>query len=139
MVIARKQKFVSEMKENELFDWAAKCGFAVTICDCNASVIYMNEKSKATFAKYGNIIGSSLKGCHSPKSWEMIQKLLSTGSSNSYTITKNGINKLIHQTPWFTEDPEKGILLPDGRIVGGLVELSIELPADMPHYNRDAQ
>lgn len=127
------------MKENELFDWAAKCGFAVTICDCNASVIYMNEKSKATFAKYGNIIGSSLKGCHSPKSWEMIQKLLSTGSSNSYTITKNGINKLIHQTPWFTEDPEKGILLPDGRIVGGLVELSIELPADMPHYNRDAQ
>ncbi|MBE6229215.1 MAG: PAS sensor protein [Bacteroidales bacterium] len=127
------------MKENELFDWAAKCGFAVTICDCNASVIYMNEKSKATFAKYGNIIGSSLKGCHSPKSWEMIQKLLSTGSSNSYTITKNGINKLIHQTPWFTEEPAKGILLPDGRIVGGLVELSIELPADMPHYNRDAQ
>ena len=127
------------MKENELFDWAAKCGFAVTICDCNATVIYMNEKSKATFAKYGNIIGSSLKNCHSSKSWEMIQKLLSTGSSNSYTITKNGVNKLIHQTPWFTESMAKGIALPDGRVLGDLVELSIELPADMPHYNRDAQ
>lgn len=127
------------MKENELFDWAAKCGFAVTICDCNATVIYMNEKSKAVFAKYGNIIGSSLKNCHSPKSWDMIQRLLSTGSSNSYTITKNSVNKLIHQTPWFTEDMAKGITLADGRVVGGLVELSIELPADMPHYNRDAQ
>jgi hypothetical protein len=67
----------------------------------------------------------------------MIGKLLSEGASNSYTITKNGINKLIHQTPWFTTDPSKGIVLEDGRIVGGLVELSIELPADMPHYNRD--
>lgn len=127
------------MNENTLFDWAAKCNFAVTICDCNATVIYMNEKSRATFAKYGNIVGSSLMGCHSPKSWEMIGKLLSTGASNSYTITKNGINKLIHQTPWFTENKEKGIALPDGRVVGGLVELSIELPADMPHFDRDAQ
>jgi DUF438 domain-containing protein len=128
-----------EMSENAIFDWADRCNFAVTICDCNANVIYMNEKSRATFAKYGNIIGNSLKDCHSPKSWEMIGKLLSEGASNSYTITKNGINKLIHQTPWYTTDPQKGRVLEDGRIVGGLVELSIELPADMPHYNRDVQ
>lgn len=127
------------MEKNKIFDWASKCGFAVTICDCNAIVIYMNEKSKATFEKYGNIIGSSLKGCHSPKSWEMIQHLLNSGESNSYTITKGGVNKLIHQTPWFTDNASEGIVLEDGRIVGGLVELSIVTPADMPHFNRDAQ
>lgn len=127
------------MEKEKLFDWAAKCSFAVTICDCNADVIYMNSKSKATFEKYGNMIGRNLKGCHSPKSWDAITKMLSEGSSNSYTITKNGVNKLIHQTPWFTDNADGGILLKDGRIVGGLVELSIELPSDMPHYNRDLQ
>lgn len=127
------------MNVEKLFDWAAKCGFAVTICDCDATVIYMNEKSKATFAKHGNMIGKNLKECHSPKSWEMIVKLLAEGASNSYTITKNGVNKLIHQTPWFTDDKEKGICLADGRVVGGLVELSIVIPQDMPHYNRDLQ
>ena len=125
--------------ENEIFDWAAKCNFAVTVCDYNAVVIYMNEKSKATFAKYGNIVGKSLKECHSPKSWEMINKLLAEGGTNAYTITKEGINKLIYQTAWFTDDPSKGILLADGRIVGGLVELSIVLPVEMPHFNRDAK
>ncbi len=125
------------MEEKNIFDWAVKCGFAVTICDCNANILYMNEKSKATFAKYGNIIGNNLKECHSLKSWEMINHLLNTGESNSYTITKGGVNKLIHQTPWFTEDEKRGIKLEDGRIVGGLVELSIVLPDGMPHYNRD--
>ncbi len=126
------------MKENEVFDWAKGCAFAVTICDYKANILYMNEKSKATFAKYGDIVGKNLKECHSPKSWEMIGRLLSKGESNSYTITKGGVNKLIHQTPWYTDDSEKGILLEDGRIVGGLVELSIVLPGQMPHYDRDA-
>ncbi len=125
------------MNENTVFDWAEKCQFAVTICDCNANILYMNEKSKATFAKYGNIIGTNLKNCHSPKSWEMINHLLNSGESNSYTITKEGVNKLIHQTPWFTDNGQNGIKLADGRIVGGLVELSIVLPSDMPHFNRD--
>lgn len=55
----------------------------------------------------------------------MIRHMLATGESNAYTITKNGVRKIIYQTPWRVE----------GRIAG-LVEISMVIPAEMPHYDR---
>ena len=98
---------------------------AVTICDFEGVVIYCNEKSKQTFAKYGDLIGKNLKDCHSPTSWEKIIDLLRKGESNTYTIEKTGQRKLIHQMPWCKNGE-----------VQGLIELSIILPEDMPHYVR---
>ena len=54
--------------------------------------------------------------------------MLASGESNSYTITKNGRRKVIYQTPWRR---------PDGT-VGGMVEISMIVPDQMPHYNRDS-
>ncbi len=45
--------------------------------------------------------------------------------SNTYTMEAKGTKKLIHQLPW----------MKDGKCVG-MVELSIVLPADMPHHER---
>jgi hypothetical protein len=45
-----------------------------------------------------------------------------------YTIEKNGVRKLIFQAPWFQ----------DGKYAG-LVELALEIPAEMPHFVRDGQ
>ncbi len=98
---------------------------AVTVCDLNGRVIYCNAKARQTFAKYGDIMGFNLKNCHSPASWEKIVAMLENGSSNTYTIEKAGQKKLIHQMPWH----ENGI-------VKGLIELSIILPAEMPHHVR---
>ena len=44
---------------------------------------------------------------------------------NVYTIEKNGIKKLIYQSPWFENGEMKG-----------LVELSLEIPFEMPHFIR---
>ena len=111
----------------ELIDFAAHCAYAQTVCDANCIVLYMNEKAGQVFAKYGGraMIGKSLMECHSPKSREKILDLLKNGTSNSYTIKKNGVKKLIHQTPWYLAGK-----------VAGLVEISIELPAEMPHFER---
>ncbi len=98
---------------------------AVTVCDLNGTVIYCNERAKQTFAKYGDVMGKNLKDCHSPASWEKINVMLREGKSNTYTIEKAGQKKLIHQMPW-CENGE----------VKGLIELSIILPAEMPHYVR---
>jgi hypothetical protein len=46
--------------------------------------------------------------------------------TNVYTIQKNGKKKLIYQAPWFR----------DG-VYAGFVELSLEIPWDLPHFNRD--
>ena len=50
---------------------------------------------------------------------------IADGGTNAYTIEKNGVRKMIYQTAWRV----------DG-IVGGLAEISMEIPADMPHYIR---
>ena len=55
----------------------------------------------------------------------MIRRLTAEGGSNAYTIEKQGVRKMIYQTAWRTGDK-----------VGGLVEISMEIPAEMPHYIR---
>lgn len=109
----------------EGYEWAEQMNCAVTVCDAECRIIYMNAKSRATFAKHGDLIGKSLIDCHSPRSQAIIRDLLATGGSNSYTIEKHGIRKMIYQTAWRR----------DGK-VAGLVELSMEIPQDMPHYVR---
>jgi transcriptional regulator with PAS, ATPase and Fis domain len=108
-------------------DYLYETNFAVTICDTDGLIIYMNQKSESTFAKYGgkNLIGKSLYACHNSNSCDAIKELLKTGKSNSYTIEKNGEKKLIYQTPIFHENK-----------ISGLVELSIVLSSDMPHFVR---
>ncbi len=99
---------------------------AVTISNNNADITYMNAKSKATFAKYGEtLINQSLYNCHGDESSRKIREMLENGTENIYTIEKNGVKKMIVQMPWKH----------DGKIEG-LVELSIEIPFEMPHFVR---
>jgi ribosomal protein S6 len=88
----------------------------------------MNNKSADTFANDGgrSLVGSDLKDCHNAVSNEIIKQIVETLKPNIYTIEKKGKKKLIYQAPWFK----------DGKY-SGLVELSIELPENMPHFNRD--
>lgn len=113
------------MNYDEIKDWADRIGCALTICDADCKILYMNQRSRETFARHGDIIGHDLLQYHPPRAIEMIHKMLSTGITNAYTIQKGDVRKLIYQTPWYR----------DGKIAG-LAELSIPLPADMPHYVR---
>jgi hypothetical protein len=100
---------------------------AVTVCGMDGTILEMNDRAKETFAKYGGaaLIGKDLRDCHPPAARARIDAMLATGEPNAYTIEKNGIRKLIYQVPWFI----------DGKRAG-LVELSLEIPAEMPHFKR---
>jgi transcriptional regulator with PAS, ATPase and Fis domain len=111
--------------ENIIPDWAKEMNCAVTVCDTEGIIIYMNDKAKATFASHGDLVGKSLMGCHSDRSKGIIVHLLETGGYNAYTIEKEGLRKMIYQTAWKQ----------DGK-VAGLVEISMVIPQDMPHYIR---
>ncbi len=102
--------------------------FAITVCDTKGIVLDMNEKSAITFAKDGGkkLIGQSLMDCHPEKARGLILSMIQGGSTNVYTIEKKGIKKLIYQCPWY-----------QGGELGGLVEVSIEIPFDLPHFIRD--
>jgi transcriptional regulator with PAS, ATPase and Fis domain len=107
--------------------WFDSLPGAVTVCNCDGFIIYMNQVSKDTFSNGDDrMIGQSIYDCHSPDSVRIIQELLQTGISNSYTISKKGVRKFIHQTPFFQNGE-----------VAGLVEFSFVIPEDLPHHNRD--
>lgn len=112
--------------QNSDYKWALGLDCGVTVCDGQGVIIYINEKAAATFASFGDkLVGRSLFEFHGDRSTELIRKMLSEGSSNSYTIEKSGIHKLIVQMPWFDNDR-----------VAGLVELSMVTPSELPHYIR---
>ncbi len=106
-------------------EWAKEMNCAVTVCDKSGTIIYMNDKAKETFASHGDLIGKSLIPCHSERSRTIIADLLASGGTNAYTIQKNGQKKMIYQTAW----RENGI-------VAGLVEISMVISENMPHYIR---
>ncbi len=108
-------------------NWTDELNVAITISDTEGRILYMNNKSAATFSKYGGktLVGNNLKECHKPESWDMILKMMKNEETNVYTIEKEGIKKLIYQTPWYT----------DGSM-SGMVELSLEIPFEMDHFVR---
>lgn len=110
-----------------MIDWTKEFEAAITVCDRQGIVISMNDKAISTFEQYGGakLIGTSLRDCHQPASWEKIQQILATGIPNTYTIEKKGVKKLIDQRVW-RQDGE----------VAGLVEISIEIPMEMKHHVR---
>lgn len=102
--------------------WADELDCAVTVCDTEGTVLYQNDRSRNV---NGDVCGKSLIPCHNERSREIINRLLAQGGTNTYTIEKKGVRKLIYQTVWRSCGE-----------VGGLVEFSLELPAEMPHYIR---
>lgn len=103
--------------------WADEIDGAVTVCDTEGIVLYQNARS---IAVNGDVRGRSLLPCHNDRSREIIRRLITEGGRNVYTIEKHGLRKLIYQTVW----RENGS-------IRGLVEISLEIPEQMPHYVRN--
>lgn len=103
-------------------DFFDSVAVSMTVCDREGKVVYQNKRAVESL---GEARGHSLEECHQAPSWQMIQRMLSEGFTNAYTIEKRGVRKLIYQTPWY-ENGE----------VAGLVEYSIVLPENIPHKVR---
>ncbi|MDR2979653.1 MAG: PAS domain-containing protein [Bacteroidales bacterium] len=100
--------------------------FAVTACDKDGKILEMNRKSASTFMKDGkSLIGQSLFDCHPEPAKTKLREMIQDPVINAYTIEKNGLKKMIYQSPWY----ENGEFM-------GYVELSLVLPEEMPHFVR---
>ena len=108
-------------------NWTDSFQGAITVCDRDGIVVYLNERSKIQFAKSGDgdLLGKSLIDCHPEPARTLLLKMLAEPLPNSYTIEKNGIRKMIHQTPWMEAGEFKGV-----------VEISFEIPMELPHFVR---
>ena len=108
-------------------DWIKEFSGGITVCDLQGIVLEMNDRAAVSYRDYGGkkLIGRSLVDCHPEPSRSKLLRLLESGARNVYTIEKNGIRKLIYQSPWFR----------DGRRCG-MIELSLEMPNELPHFIR---
>jgi len=113
---------------SDMPDWVTSLPGAVTVSDASHRIVYMNDAAAATWEARGGkaLVGGDLLACHGERSAAIIDRLLAEGGTNVYTIEKAGKRKLIYQSAWR-----------DGSgAVAGLVELSLVLPPDMPHFVR---
>lgn len=110
-----------------MHEWIKEFPVAITVCDRDGIITEMNDKAIRTFASYGGkeLIGKSLYDYHPAHCNDKIRQMLLTGETNAYTIEKNGIKKLIYQQP-----------LKENGEISGVVEMSLELPEEMPHHVR---
>ncbi len=113
------------MSEHE---WIKEFPGGILVCDANGIIIEMNDRAARTYEKDGGtaLIGKKLLDCHSDDARSKVERLLATREKNVYTIEKNGVKKLIYQSPWFKNNGE----------YAGFVELSLEIPFEMPHFVR---
>jgi transcriptional regulator with PAS, ATPase and Fis domain len=109
-------------------DWIDQLDGNVIVCDARGIIIYMNGRAISNYAADGGagLIGKNLMDCHNDRSRAKILEIMETRQKNVYTIEKRGKKKIIYQTPWM-----------DGETFMGIVEFSLEIPPEMPHYVRE--
>ncbi len=109
-------------------DWPEGLPAAVTVTMADGTIVEMNARSREAFAKDGGgaLIGHSVFECHPEPAQTRTRSLYAGQAPNHYTIRKNGQKKIIHQLPWFQ----------DGTFAG-FVEISIPIPDELPHFERD--
>ncbi|TAN44225.1 MAG: PAS domain-containing protein [Nitrospirae bacterium] len=111
------------------YAWVEEFSGSIVVCDHEGIIIEMNDRAETVFKKWGGkqLIGSNLLDCHPEPSRSKLMRLMEERKPNIYTIEKNGVKKLVYQTPWHVKGEYRGF-----------VEIVIELPDSMPHFIRDA-
>jgi transcriptional regulator with PAS, ATPase and Fis domain len=107
--------------------WIKEFPAAVTVCDADGVILEMNDKAARTFEKDGGykLVGSNMLDCHPDPARSKVERLLAAREKNVYTIEKNGVKKMIFQSPWYQNGE-----------YAGFVELSLEIPFEMEHFIR---
>ncbi len=109
--------------------WIEGLPVAVTVTSADGTIVAMNAGSRESFASDGGgaLVGKNLFACHPEPALSKTRALYAVQQANHYTIRKNGQRKIIHQLPWF-----------EGGKFAGFVEISIPIPDELPHFDRDA-
>lgn len=110
--------------------WFKEFPGAIMVSSADGTITGMNDACAANYASSGgyDLLGEDAIACHKGPSLDKVKELYESQSLNVYTIQKNGKRKFIYQSPYFV----------DGKFAG-LIEMSLPIPDEIPHHNRDQQ
>jgi transcriptional regulator with PAS, ATPase and Fis domain len=108
--------------------WVQESSAAITVCDAQGIILEMNDQAAKVFQKRGGkkLVGSNLLDCHPEPARTKLKQLMEQQQTNIYTVEKNGVTRLIYQSPWYA-----------GGKYSGFMEISFIVPSPMPHIVRD--
>lgn len=108
-------------------DYFEEVDVAVTVCAKDGTILDMNGKSRKTNLRPGqeSILGQNVLDCHPEPARSLLEDMLRNPRTNVYTVEKEGLKKLIFQTPWYDEGE-----------YAGFMELSMVMPENIPHRVR---
>lgn len=108
--------------------WVREFPGAITVCDSKGIILEINDEALEAFRDQGGekLIGTNVLDCHPEPARTKAKELMEKRQLNVYTIEKNGVRKLIYQSPWYVDGEYRGF-----------IELSLEIPDQMPHFIRD--
>jgi transcriptional regulator with PAS, ATPase and Fis domain len=107
--------------------WIREFRGAVIVCDEAGTITEMNDRAVSSYSREGgkDLIGKNVLDCHPEPARARLAVLMTERKTNIYTIEKAGKKKIICQVPWTV-----------GGEYRGFVELSLEIPFEMPHFMR---
>jgi hypothetical protein len=111
----------------DFFAWLDGVAVAATVCNRQGVCLYLNDHAARTFAKAGGraLLGQNLLDCHDEPARSRFAAQLNSPTPNTYTIEKDGCQRIIHQVPWYSQG-----------MFAGVVELAFELPPEVPNFVR---
>jgi transcriptional regulator with PAS, ATPase and Fis domain len=100
----------------------------ITVCDSKGIILELNAKAVENFRDEGGrkLVGTNLLDCHPEPALTKLKQLMDNQQVNVYTTEKDGVRKLIVQSPWYKTGK-----------YSGFVELSLVIPGEIPHIIRD--
>jgi len=107
--------------------WIKEFPGSIVLCDPDGIILEMNDKGAQSHEEDGGyaLIGKNLFDCHPDPARGKLERLMAGRKTNVYTIEKNGVKKLVYQSPWTVEGK-----------YAGFVELVVEIPFELPHFIR---
>ena len=107
--------------------WIKEFPGSILVCDPDGVILALNDKAAASYEANGgySLIGCNMLVCHPEAASTKVVNLLASREKNVYTTEKNGIKKLVYQSPWYR----------DGQYAG-FVEFVLEIPFEMSHFIR---
>ena len=107
--------------------WVQQFPGAVTICDKDGVILYMNDLAAELFEKNGGsqLIGTNVLECHPGSARAKLRQMLASRETDIFHVEENGIKRIVYDAPWYV----------DGEYCG-FVELSFEVPRDIRTFFR---
>jgi len=74
-----------------MIDFLKEADIAMTVCDREGRIIYMNNQSKEVNQKPGtDLMGKNILDCHPEPARSLLVRMMENGEKHVYTIEKKG-------------------------------------------------